>query len=240
MRLGREFSVDVLPPYIEFVRGDRVAPCPADDLREAAAETLAVQVERLPVDNPVRRFGERLEVDLPRLLDDQGAYHLYAFATVRQCGAAWEAAATYFDWLADGEDGTHARAAVTYTALAGSAKTLLFKLARASAKGRLLDPAPDIDEMAGLWDEAAEAAPHRKLTRWTPVGLTDWVMVGVAPGSADQRLEGLDGELAAVPGAGHGGCSARGRRAVARTLWTRPRRRGLVVPVPLRFAVGGR
>src|SRR5262249_37565815 len=155
LRIGREFSVDVLPPYIEFVRGDRVAPCPADELRAAAAELLAVQVERLPAENPVRRFGDRLEADLPRLLDDQDAYHLYAFATVRQCGAAWEAAGTFFDWLADGDGGTYARAADMYNALAGSAKTLLFKLARASATGRALDPAPAIDGIAGLVDDAA-------------------------------------------------------------------------------------
>src|SRR5947208_1442202 len=53
LRLGREFSVDVLPPFIEFVRGDRLAACPPDQLRAVAAELLDVQVARTPAENPV-------------------------------------------------------------------------------------------------------------------------------------------------------------------------------------------
>ena len=95
LRLGREFSVDVLPPFIEFVRGDRLAACPPDQLRAVAAELLDVQVARTPAENPVSRFGGRLTDDLPHLLENEQAYHLYAFATVRQCGAAWDAASSF-------------------------------------------------------------------------------------------------------------------------------------------------
>lgn len=61
LRIGREFSVDVLPPYIELVRGDRLPACPVDELRSAAAELLAIQVARAqeeprePLRGPSRR-----------------------------------------------------------------------------------------------------------------------------------------------------------------------------------------
>jgi hypothetical protein len=154
LRVGREFSPDVLPPYIELVRGDRLPACAADELRETAGRLLAVQAARLPQDNPVRRFGVRLAEDLPGLLQDEQAYHLYAFATVRQCGAAWDAAAAFLSWL-DEDDGAGNSAAAAFAALAAASKTLLFKLARASATGKEIDPAPAIEGMAAMWDDAA-------------------------------------------------------------------------------------
>jgi hypothetical protein len=161
LRLGREFSVDVLPPYIEFVRGDRLAACPPDELRNVAAELLEVQVARIPGENPVRRFGARLTEDLVHLLENEQAYHLYAFATVRQCGAAWDAASAFLAWLADGEGGATAAASESFVDLAAAAKMLLFKLARASATGRPLDPAAAIDEMAATWDQAMRLLGER-------------------------------------------------------------------------------
>jgi Domain of unknown function (DUF1839) len=154
LRIGREFSADVLPPYVELVRGDRLPACPPESLRSVAAELLDVQLGRLPRDNPVERFGASLAEDLPRLLDDQQAYHLYAFATIRQCGAAWDTAAAFLAWLSDGEDGEIAEASAACAELAAGSKTLLFKLARASATGRPLDPAPAIAELSTCWDRA--------------------------------------------------------------------------------------
>ena len=154
LRVGREFSADVLPPYIEFVRLDRIAACPADELRHAAHDMLAAQLERRPTTNPVHRFGARLTDELPRLSGDAPAYHLYAFATVRQCGAAWEAAASFLTWLDDGANTPLAEAASQFRNLATEAKTLLFKLARAAATGRPLDTAPAIESLASTWDEA--------------------------------------------------------------------------------------
>ena len=154
LRIGRAFSPDVLPPYVELVRTDRLAPAPAEHLREAATELLLVQLERCPA-HPVARFGERLAADLPRLLEgDQDAYHEYAFVTVRQCGAAWEATQAFLEWLGRGEDGPHIAAAAHFGALALAAKTLLFKLARSAATARPLDTAPAIGELEGLWEEA--------------------------------------------------------------------------------------
>jgi hypothetical protein len=163
LRVGRDFSPDVLPPYIEFVRSDRLVPTPDAGLRATASELLTAQLRLCPATNPVSRFGERLADDLPRLMsDDQQEYHLYAFVTVRQCGAAWEAAASFLEWLGE-EDGDSpaAAAAATFAALATGAKTLLFKLARAAATGRELDTAPAIAELADLWDDAVQTLATR-------------------------------------------------------------------------------
>ncbi len=156
LRIGREFPPDVLPPYIEFVRSDRLTPCPPGELRGVAAELLDVQLARTPVENPVSRFGTRLSDDLRQLLANEQAYHPYAFATVRQCGAAWDAASSFLAWLAEGEDETTAAASVAFADLAGAAKLLLFKLARASDTGRPLDPGPAIEKMGATWEHALQ------------------------------------------------------------------------------------
>jgi Domain of unknown function (DUF1839) len=156
LRIGREFSVDVLPPYIEFVRLDRLAACPAGELRHVAHDLLATQLERRPATNPVLRFGARLAEELPRLAGDAAGYHLYAFATVRQCGAAWEAAASFLTWLDDGAETSLSESASQFGTLATESKTLLFKLARAAATGRPLDTEPAIESLASIWDDAIE------------------------------------------------------------------------------------
>jgi hypothetical protein len=160
LRIGREFSADVLPPYIEFVRLDRLVPCPPDELRRSAHDLLAAQLARRPTTNPVRRFGERLADELPRLAGDAAGYHLYAFATVRQCGAAWEAASSFLSWLDDGAGTGLTDAALHFDALATESKTLLFKLARAAATGKPLDTGPAIESLAASWDHAHELLSH--------------------------------------------------------------------------------
>jgi hypothetical protein len=159
-RVGRSFSPDVLAPYIELVRSDRVEPTPVDEQRAVAADLLRLQLARRPRTNPVRRFGERLEADLPRLLGDAPAFHEYAFVTVRQCGAAWEAAESFLVWL-DGGSGAYADAATGFGQLALGAKTLLFKLARSAAKGAMLDTSAPIDELAEGWEQALAALDAR-------------------------------------------------------------------------------
>ena len=154
LRVGRDFSTDVLAPYVELVRGDRFSACPPEALHTVAAELLDAQLARVPDDNPVERFGASLTNDLPDLLDDQQAFHLYAFATLRQCGAAWDTAAAFLTWLANGEQSALADAGQAFAGLAADAKILLFRLARASATGKPLDSAPAIGELAVRWDRA--------------------------------------------------------------------------------------
>jgi len=59
-RLGRPFSEDVLPPYVEIVRFDAGPRLEGEELRWAARETLRRQLAHRPRRNPWLAFGERL------------------------------------------------------------------------------------------------------------------------------------------------------------------------------------
>lgn len=92
---------DALPPYVEVVKFDAGPRLAGEQLRRAALESFRRQMAYRPKRNPWLAFGERLNHDLPELLagSDSG-YHSYAFATVRQCGAAFEIARSFVrGWL---------------------------------------------------------------------------------------------------------------------------------------------
>jgi len=149
-RLGRAFSEDVLPPYIELVRFDAGPRLEGEALRRVAREFLREQLSRRPSKNPWLAFGERLSRDLPDLLAGGDAdYHAYAFATVRQCGAAFETAKSFVEWLSGPDD----PAADALGRQVNGAKNLLFRLARR----RAFDPGPAIQQLAGDWDSAMQA-----------------------------------------------------------------------------------
>ena len=151
-RLGREFSVDVLPPYTELVRFDAGPRLTGATLRKAALRMLQGEIERRPLRNPWLTFGDRLRRDLPGLLaGTEGGYHAYAFATVRQCGAAFDAARSFVEWLYP-ETEAHP-AALALGRQVDGAKALLFKLARR----RAFDPGPAIETLAAAWEETFQA-----------------------------------------------------------------------------------
>ena len=153
-RLGRPFSDDVLPPYAEVVRFDAGPRLEGEDLRGAAREVLRRQLAHRPRRNPWLTFGERLATDLPELLaGTESDYHAYAFATVRQCGAAYEAAASFVDWLAMPPSEAGRTAAEALRRQVNGAKTLLFRLARR----RAFDPAPALSQLAADWETAMSA-----------------------------------------------------------------------------------
>ena len=148
-RLGREFSADVLPPYVETVRFDAGVCLSGPALKREAQRMLDDELARRPLRNPWLVFGERLERDLPVLLaGTEAEYHAYAFATVRQCGAAFEAARSFVEWLAPGHP-----AVEPLTKQVDGAKALLFKLARR----RAFDPAGTMESLAAAWEQTLEA-----------------------------------------------------------------------------------
>ena len=156
-RLGRKFSEDVLPPYTELVRFDAGPRLKGGDLRRAAYEMLGRQLALRPERNPWLAFGDRLSRDLPELLaGTDSAYHAYAFATVRQCGAAFEVARSFVEWLAD-PSSAHAGAAMEALGRqVNGAKALLFRLARR----RAFDPSSTIKQLAEDWEAAMDALDH--------------------------------------------------------------------------------
>jgi len=147
-RLGREFSPDVLPPYTELARLDAGPRLEGEELRAVSREMLRASLDRRPGSNPFARFGAQLALDLPALLaGDSTAYHDYAFATVRMVGSAFEAGASYVEWLFGADDGG---AAAAMAEVVEGCKALSFKLARR----RDFDPEPAVKALEDSWEAA--------------------------------------------------------------------------------------
>lgn len=146
----------VLPPYAELIRVDRAVVRDAPALRALSRQLLAEQLNWRPADNPVERFRARFAADLP-VLQQAGLplYHKWAFAGLRQLGAASELAAEYLRW--QWADAAPAHAIQAFERIANLAKTLTLKSARAVNSGRALDAGESFDEMAAAWQITMDA-----------------------------------------------------------------------------------
>lgn len=139
-----------LPHYAELVRLDRLVRRPEAELRERSRALLLKHLARRPLDNPVARFADRYARDLDRLRGEGlERYHLWAFATTRQLGAAFELAAAYARWLAREE---LEAAAEAFERVSGAAKALILKGARAVNARREIDASALLGEMAEGWE----------------------------------------------------------------------------------------
>ena len=159
-RLDRHFSDDVLPPYVELVNF-RAGP----RLEGVAARIAAIAAPPVDIQAEERIPGWCLASawsDLPALLagSDERSYHAYAFATVRQCGAAFETARSFVEWLVPSDSLSALAAADALGRQVSGAKTLLFKLARR----RAFNPADAIAELAAAWDEGDGCAGASGMT----------------------------------------------------------------------------
>lgn len=140
-----------LPPYIEVIRHhpERAVP--------GVLETIVrEQLSRRAPDNPV----ERLAADVNGALDwlpDAGMekFHLWAFASLRQCGATAELLADFAEHIDGLFDGA-AAAAAPLRDVATNAKSAQFKMARV-ASGRKGDVAPALSAMVTGWQEGFAA-----------------------------------------------------------------------------------
>ena len=155
---GQIFALDApapqLPPYVEVIHIDRACRHPDVELRARSAAMLDAHLAWRRASNPVVRFRERFEADLPALQQHGLArYHPWAFAGVRQLGAAFELAALYLRWLRPGAT----EAAADFELIAHHSKTLILKAARAVNSGRALDARPLFDDMAAAWERGMAA-----------------------------------------------------------------------------------
>ena len=148
-------------PYVEFIKWRRDFIPPRNAVLVGKSLAIAKRhVERIPRDNPFRRFKARLARDIAMVQGDIERFHKYSFATVRQYGACYELAATWLRWLAGhGIAGVEAPAA-SLQAIAGGAKAFQFQLARSMARGKPLDLSP-LDAMADQWRDAMEPLVKR-------------------------------------------------------------------------------
>ena len=109
--------------------------------------------------NPVVRFRERLEADLPAM-QQRGLdhYHAWAFANVRQLGTAFELAALNLRWIAGGEQSSSLQeSAIAFDSLSAACKAFILKGARAMRAQRALDARQMLDPVAALWERGTQA-----------------------------------------------------------------------------------
>jgi hypothetical protein len=151
---GHLTDPEYLPPYVEIAKFGKRPPLDGRALHGASLTLLRSQLAQRPFTNPFCRYADRFHSDLEWLVAEPLSYfHNYAFATLRQCGAAFELAGAYLRWLeAGGEDGLES-AAEACARIASNAKALQFKTARAVNNHRPLDASPLLDDMAQAWDE---------------------------------------------------------------------------------------
>jgi hypothetical protein len=153
-RLDMEPDPAFMPFYAELVGIDALQRLPEAELKARSAELLAKHVAEMPADNPVVRFAARFRRDLPTLQDKGLAhYHAWAFATVRQLGAAAELSALHLRWL---DPRRYAGAADAWDRINQGAKAFILKAARAVNSRRPLDATPYFDEWAKAWQDARD------------------------------------------------------------------------------------
>ncbi len=152
----RTFRIDephdpaFMPLFAELISIDRVQRLDDETLKRESRALLARHVARMPADNPVRRFAQRFQRDLPAMLE-QGLdhYHAWAFANVRQLGAAAELAELHLEWL---DDPTLAPAVDAWREISTGAKTFILKAARAVNRKREFDACTSFAAWADAWD----------------------------------------------------------------------------------------
>jgi len=162
-RIGLPPDPTLLPLFAELVRVDRLVRRPRAELAALARSLLAHHLERRPAVNPVVRFKQRFEKDLG-WLQERGLnfYHVWAFATVRQLGAACELLELHIRWLMESGVGEGlAPAAEAFQRLSAAAKTFILKAARAVTTKRPFDAAAAFDEMAQAWERGMETLVQR-------------------------------------------------------------------------------
>ena len=141
-----------LPPYVEVVKLPDRAMLSGGALVDSIRSISFEPTWRGARDQPVPPLRDTLS-RRSRLAGRRATRRTstgYAFATLRQCGAAFELGGAYLRWLERcGECGLEAVAAACDT-IATTAKALQFKTARRVSTGRSFDAAPMLETMATM------------------------------------------------------------------------------------------
>jgi len=151
-----------LPLFAETIRTDRLVRRSPEELALRSLRYLARHVARRPAANPVRRFAERWSAELP-LLQQRGLahYHAWAFATLRQLGAAFELSARQLQWLQAHGGPVLQPAVEAFDLIGNGAKTLILKGARAVMTGKPFDVSGLLGDMANAWDRGMDTVASR-------------------------------------------------------------------------------
>ena len=140
--------------YAELIRIDRIVRHLPSELATYSLQLLKRHLSRRPQTNPIQRFGERFLRDLPGL-QAKGLpyYHAWAFASIRQAGAAFDLATAHLRWLSQFDHPEFLAPAEHFASIAQGNKALILKGARAVNSRRPFDAAPLFAEMAKSWDD---------------------------------------------------------------------------------------
>ena len=160
-RVGAPHDPAFMPLYAELIRRDRIVRRPSTELAAICLDLLREHFDHRPQINPVLAFGSHIDAEFSGL-QAQGLtqYHAWAFATIRQCGAAFDLSAAHLRWLAGLDGADWLPAAESFDQIAQGCKTLILKAARAVNTGRPLDAAPMIQTMACAWDAGMTSIEH--------------------------------------------------------------------------------
>jgi hypothetical protein len=147
-----------MPLFAEVVRIDRLQRRPTSELAEISWDLLRLHHAWRPRTNPFSRFAARLADDLP-VMKALGLahYHAWAFASIRQAGAAFELAGAHLRWLAQQGHGDLVDAAHSFDAIGQANKALILKGARAVNSGRPLAADDMLQAMATDWEKGMSA-----------------------------------------------------------------------------------
>jgi hypothetical protein len=152
-RIGVPQDPAFMPFYAELVHIDRLVRRTPSELSDVAFEGLRRHFAWRPRTNPFSRFAARMAHELPQL-QAQGLahYHQWAFASVRQAGAAFELLAAHLRWLATQGYPELGEPAARFEAIGQANKTLILKGARAVNSGRPLAADELLQGMAADWE----------------------------------------------------------------------------------------
>jgi len=141
-----------LPLFAELISFDAGPVCPPDQLKQASLQTMRRQLAYLPASNPVERFATRFAAELPEL-QSKGLshYHAWAFAGIRQWGAACELTAAWLTWMGDSLPPDSNSVAASFTQMSQDAKTLILKGARAVMSTKPFDPVAQLQGPVSQW-----------------------------------------------------------------------------------------
>lgn len=153
-RVGAAPDPTFMPFFAEFVRTARLVRVEARELASRSVTLLRKHLARRPDVGPIAASTDRFLEDVERLKGEGlPAYHLYAFSTIRQLGAAFEIAALYLRWLGrNGEAGLEASAG-DFMAISDVSKSLILKTARAVGTKKAVDLRPFLVDMQSRWDQ---------------------------------------------------------------------------------------
>ncbi|HLK37263.1 MAG TPA: DUF1839 family protein [Polyangiaceae bacterium] len=151
-----------MPFFAEFVRLDRRKRLEPRALLQESLRVLAANLARRPSTNPVARFRERFSADL-EWLQREGlpTYHAWAFATLRQLGAAFELGALYVRWLSAGGEHGLDEVIASFNCVSDAAKALVLKTARAVNAKKPLDAAAMLGDAERAWSAGMTALVDR-------------------------------------------------------------------------------